>query len=47
MSGHWEGDFIKGAANQSSVGVLVKRSSRLVLLAMAKSLFNMSASPQP
>jgi transposase, IS30 family len=33
MPGHWEGNFIKGAANQSSVGVLVKRSSRLVLLA--------------
>ena len=33
MPGHWEGDFIKGAGNHSSVGVLVKRSSRLVLLA--------------
>ena len=33
MPAHWEGDFIKGAANQSSVGVLVERSSRLVLLA--------------
>jgi IS30 family transposase len=33
MPGHWEGDFIKGARNQSSVGVLVERSSRLVLLA--------------
>jgi IS30 family transposase len=33
MPGHWEGDFIKGAANKSSVGVLVERSSRLVLLA--------------
>jgi IS30 family transposase len=27
------GDFIKGAGNKSSVGVLVERSSRLVLLA--------------
>ena len=33
MPGHWEGVFIKGAPNQSSVGVLVDRSSRLVLLA--------------
>jgi IS30 family transposase len=33
MPGHWEGDFIKGLGNKSSVGVLVERSSRLVLLA--------------
>ena len=33
LPGHWEGDFIKGAGNKSSVGVLVERSSRLVLLA--------------
>ena len=33
MPGHWEGDFIKGARNRSSVGVLVERHSRLVLLA--------------
>jgi hypothetical protein len=31
MPGHWEGDFIKGAGNKSSVGVLVERTSRLVL----------------
>ncbi len=33
MPGHWEGDFIKGTGNKSSVGVLVERTSRLVLLA--------------
>jgi IS30 family transposase len=33
MPGHWEGDFIKGAGNKSSVGVLVERTSRPVLLA--------------
>ena len=33
MPGHCEGDFIKGAGNKSSVGLLVERKSRLVLLA--------------
>ena len=33
MPGHWEGDFIEGAGNKSSVGVLVERIRRRVLLA--------------
>ena len=32
MPGHWEGDFIRGAGNKSPVGVLVERTSRLVVL---------------
>jgi len=32
MPGHWEGDLIKWQGNRSAVGVLVERSSRLVLL---------------
>ena len=33
MPGQWEGDLIKGAGNACAVGVLVERTSRLVLLA--------------
>ena len=43
VPGHWEGDFLKGAANRSAVGTLVERSSRFVLLAQMENCSSLAA----
>jgi len=43
VPGHWEGDFVKGAANRSAVGTLIERASRFILLAQMDDCSSLAA----
>lgn len=41
--GHWESDFVTGARHRSTIGTLVERTTRLVLLAKMEGMDTQSA----
>lgn len=43
VPGHWEGDFVKGAANRSAVGTLLERTSRFLILAQMDDCSSLAA----